>query len=251
MVIQLVGTLNLRFGAAIANASETGTPSFEHPFEGSGSFVDWAEWTTMGTAGLIVLVVLLTVLAGRKFFSPNGVQFLRFVGLFALPIFLLVVGTFANLEGSKRVDFCQSCHTAMELYVDDMRNVKSNTLAAVHYKNRYIHEEQCYHCHADYGVHGAVSAKSRGLIHLYHWIANSPTAQGEKQIKHYGAYPNTLCLACHAGGQAFLAIEDHMDFQDDLITKDPETGETGMSCLDCHGPAHKPLAEKLAARKGD
>ncbi len=120
----------------------------------------------------------------------------------------------------------------------------------MHYKNRYIQEEQCYRCHADYGVHGAVGAKSRGLMHLYHWVFNSPTAQGVQQIKHYGPYKNELCLSCHAGSQAFLKIDDHIDFQEDMLTKDPDTGEADMSCLDCHGPAHKPLKGEAMAKKG-
>lgn len=224
--------------------------SLEHPFEGTGSFVDWAEWTTAVIALLILAIVLMTLFFGRRRIAPPQVQFLRFVGLCALPIFMLVVGTFANFEGSKRVSFCQSCHTAMDLYVNDMRDPESKTLAAVHFKNRYIQEEQCYHCHADYGVHGAIGAKAKGLSHLYHWVTNSPTAQGIKQIKHYGPYKNELCLPCHAGSQAFLKIEEHLDFQEDMLTKDPDTGAPGMSCLDCHGPAHKPLKGEATAQKG-
>ncbi len=244
-----LGIVGLGIGVAVTQGAEPMT-SMEHPFEGTGSFVDWAEWTTIAITILIIAIVLLIAVLGQSRISPPRMQFLRFVSLFALPIFLFVVGTFANIEGSKRVTFCQSCHTAMDLYVDDMRDPKSDTLAAMHYKNRYIQEEQCYHCHADYGVHGAIGAKSRGIIHLYHWVANSPTAQGVEQIKHYGPYQNDLCLYCHAGSQSFLAIEDHTDFEEDMLTRDPETGEPDMSCLDCHGPAHKPLKGDTTAQKG-
>lgn len=237
-------------GAGVASGAETTAITFEHPFEGRGEFVDWAERTTAVLAILILIVVVITLIFGRQRLSPPRVNFLRFVGLCALPIFLIVVGTFANFEGSKRVEFCQSCHTAMGKYVDDMQNPASETLAATHFKNRYIQSEQCYHCHADYGVHGAIGAKNRGLVHLYYWVIGSSTAKGETPIQLYGHYANDLCLRCHAGGRKFLDVEDHIDFQEDLMYKDPKTEEPGMSCVDCHGPAHLEAAAKQPAPKG-
>lgn len=243
-------TASVLMHAATIAAAETTGLSIKEPFKGRGSFVDWAEWTTAALAILIVLIVLFTLLFGRRQSNPLHINFLRFVGLCALPVFLLVVGTFANFEGSKRVEFCHSCHTAMDLYVDDMRDPASNTLAARHYKNRYIQEEQCYHCHADYGVNGAIGAKSRGLIHLYYWVKKSATAQGKEQIQLYGYYDNKLCLYCHAGGHAFLSINDHLDFQNELMEIDAQTGAPGMSCMACHEPAHLSLQDKRSVQKG-
>ena len=40
--------------------------------------------------------------------------------------------------------------------------MKSETLAAKHYKNRFIRENQCYTCHSDYGVAG--TARQDGII---------------------------------------------------------------------------------------
>ena len=236
--------------AGMAYAADSATPPFDHPFEGRGSFVDWAEWTTAVMALSMLVIAVFTFIFGRRRLLPSQVNFLRFVGLCVLPIFVLVVGTFANFEGSKRVEFCHSCHTAMDLYVDDMRDVKSETLAAVHYQNRYIQENQCYKCHADYGVHGAVGAKTRGLQHLYYWVTNSATARGEEQIELYSYFSNELCLHCHAGSQKFLKADDHIDFKDDILQSDPDTGEPVMSCMDCHGPAHKSLADFRSAGKG-
>ena len=235
--------------ATLAAAQTTGL-SINDPFKGRGSFVDWAEWTTAALAILIVLIVLFTLMFGGRPSNALRIDFLRFVGLCALPTFLIAVGTFANFEGSKRVEFCQSCHTAMDLYIDDMKDPASDTMAALHYKNRYIQDEHCYHCHADYGVNGAVGAKYRGLIHLYHWVTQSATAQGTEQIKLYGHYDNKLCLHCHAGGQSFLKINDHLDFQNDLMEIDAETGVPVMSCLACHAPAHLSLQNRRSAQKG-
>lgn len=235
-------------GAKVAFAAEVSTAAFDKPFEGTGSFVDWATWTTIAVAILILVILALTLLLRRRNPSPAAENLLLFSGLCVLPIFLMVVGVFATFEGSKTVAFCHSCHTAMDLYVDDMHDPKSETLAAKHYKNRYIQHDQCYTCHADYGVHGTAKAKITGLFHLYKWLTNSETAQGKEQIRMYGyGYPNTWCLNCHAGSQKFLAREEHQDWKESLVAPDPETGAPGFFCHTCHAPVH-PSLESSAAR---
>ena len=143
---------------------------------------------------------------------------------------------------------------AWDLYVDDMKNKKSETLAALHYNNRYIQENQCYRCHSDYGVWGTVEARGRGLSHLYHWVTNSATARGEGQIKLYGTYQNSLCLSCHSGSQKFLEaqveeVKIHKAIAKELLGKDSDTGAPTMSCLICHSPAHPALEIKPTAAK--
>jgi hypothetical protein len=115
----------------------------------------------------------------------------------------------------------------------------------VHFKNRYIQEEECYHCHADYGVFGAARAKLRGLQHLQKWIARSASARGEEQIAAYQPYDNHLCLTCHAGSRKFLESKQglHRDIAAELVARDARTGAPVTPCLQCHGPAHLSLAE--------
>jgi trimethylamine-N-oxide reductase (cytochrome c), cytochrome c-type subunit TorC len=192
----------------------------------------------------MAIALLTWVLERRNSRSPL-LGFLRLLGLCALPLFILPVGNFATFEGSKRVEFCQSCHTAMDPYVVDMKSDQSNTLAALHYKNRYIQEDECYQCHADYGVFGAARAKLRGLKHLQRWLTGTATASGEQQIHHYGPYSNDLCLTCHAGSKRFLEAKEgvHRDVASELTAQDPATGAPMTPCLQCHGPAHLSLAE--------
>ena len=123
-------------------------------------------------------------------------------------------------------------------------------LAAKHYKNRFIQQEQCYTCHADYGVFGTMSAKFTGLFHLYHWLTSSQTALGLAQIHLYHPYQNTWCLHCHAGSKRFLEADGgtHLGLADQLVSVDPKTGAPRMSCLTCHGPIH-PTVEQWKARK--
>jgi nitrate/TMAO reductase-like tetraheme cytochrome c subunit len=216
-----------------------------HPAVRTGDAVQWAESITTTLAASIVVIAILSWALQRRNARSPLLGFLRLLGLCALPLFILPIGSFATLEVSKRVEFCQSCHTAMDPYVLDMRSEESNTLAAIHFKNRYIQDEQCYQCHADYGVFGAARAKIRGLKHLDRWLAQTSTARGDEQIHHYGPYRNELCLNCHAGSKKFLDAKDgvHRDNAAELTTRDPVTSGPAMPCLQCHGPAHRSLAE--------
>jgi nitrate/TMAO reductase-like tetraheme cytochrome c subunit len=242
---------------AQTSAETTALQTLETPFEGSGSAADWAGSITVTLAILILVAVIFSALARRRL-TPTIVGSLSFVGLCVLPLLMMALGGFATFEGAKTVEFCHSCHTAMDLYVSDMRNRESTTLAAVHNNNRYFQEAQCYHCHSDYGVWGTAKAKARGLQHLYYWVTNSATARGEKQIQYYGSFPNELCLHCHAGSQRFLRAEDgvHTDMADNLVGSAKEAvgfrrdvASATTSCLDCHGPAHPALADKKKTEK--
>jgi cytochrome c nitrite reductase small subunit len=237
--------------AAAQPGHQTTALALEQPFVGIGSAADWAASITTYMSILILVIVIVTVIFERRRTPPSTLNLLRFTGLLVLPIFTIFLGSFATFEGSKNVEFCHSCHSAMDPYVNDMRNSKSTTLAALHYNNRYIQEAQCYQCHTDYGVWGTIKAKATGLRHLYYWITKTATARGEKQITLYGHYPNEFCLHCHAGSQRFLKAEDglHVDMADDLLVKDPITGEPNTFCIDCHGPVHPTLANSIKKEK--
>lgn len=228
--------------------------SLNNPFEATGitewSAVQWAESTTVLIGILVLIIVIGTIIFERRL-SPIISSVLRLLGLCILPIFLMLFGSFATFEGSKRVEFCTSCHSAMSMYVDDLKDSNSKTLAAVHYKNRYIQEAHCYNCHVNYSVFGTIKGKLVGLKHLYYWVSNSPTARGMKQIRLYGYYPNESCLRCHAGSKRFLEADEgvHVENAKELLHKD-KNGEPGLSCLECHGPAHPSLKEKEGIKGG-
>lgn len=227
------------------------TLTLAEPFEGRGGAVEWAGSLTTALSILVLLGIAATIVIERRRFRPSVISSLRFASLGVLPLLILFLGSFATLEGSKRTGFCHSCHTAMDLYVDDMKDKQSPTLAALHYKKRLIQTDECYSCHADYGVWGTAEAKGRGLIHLYYWLSNAATARGEEQITLYSSYQNSLCLYCHAGSQSFLESGRgvHVKFADALLGRKPETGVPLMACGKCHGPAHPRLADKKSKDK--
>jgi cytochrome c nitrite reductase small subunit len=217
----------------------------ESPLQRSGDFADLGVTVTTALALLVLAIVAVTGVFGERRLGQTIASSLGFLGLCVLPIFMMLFGAFTTVERSKSIEFCHSCHSAMNPYVQDMRDPKSTTLAAVHYNQRWIPEQECYRCHADYGVWGSADAKLRGFAHLYHWLLASPTALGEKQIHTYRPYQNQICLSCHAGGMGFVESAQgvHLMIASNLVDRDPKTGNDITSCLVCHGPAHPKLEE--------
>ncbi|MBM4245409.1 MAG: hypothetical protein FJ148_16635 [Deltaproteobacteria bacterium] len=240
----------------------------EQPFQRSGDFAELGVVVTTALA-IAVLVLVVGAALGERRMSPTAASALGVLGLFVLPVFMMLVGAFTTVERSKSVEFCHSCHSAMSPYVSDMQYAASTSLAAVHYKQRWIAQNECYRCHADYGVWGSADAKLRGFAHLYHWLAGSPTALGEeqirtyrryrkqirtyrryrKQIRTYRRYRKQFCLDCHAGGADFLSSgrSVHLMIARNLVERDPDTGAEVTSCMTCHSPAH-PSLEQWRAR---
>ena len=150
-----------------------------------------------------------------------------------LPALSTAFGTVLVFERAEKVEFCASCHLTMKSYVDDLKDPKSETLAAVHYKNRYIPDDQCYVCHTSYGVFGTIEAKKEGMIDVYKYFTRTFTLP----VKLRHPYPNNDCLKCHAQSQKWLGI--HGDFKDGIFS-----GE--LKCLSCHAdthPAHKSMGQ--------
>ena len=149
--------------------------------------------------------------------------------LFAVVIFpglALLLGTQRTIEASKGPEFCGSCHV-MDPWVNDLHDPQSKTLAAVHYQNRYVRENQCYTCHTDYGLGGPLRAKLTGMVHLFKWESGTY----ELPIKLYRPYSFANCLHCHGDAKSFRdAHEDSME----------AIADGSMGCTDCHDPVHPP-----------
>jgi cytochrome c nitrite reductase small subunit len=178
---------------------------------------------------LIGIVVVICSLLRYKGEAVRPVSWvLLIIGAVGIPLFISGVGTILVFERAERVDFCASCHITMKPFVDDMRNPKSESLAALHYKNRYIPDDQCYACHTSYGLFGTVQAKKEGLNDVYKYYTR--TFHLPIRLRH--PYPNTDCLKCHAGSEKWLS--SHEDYKDAIFS-----GEA--SCMQCHAdsnPAH-------------
>jgi nitrate/TMAO reductase-like tetraheme cytochrome c subunit len=156
----------------------------------------------------------------------------RLLLLIVLGVAPVVLGlaTFAlSFQRAEHVSFCADCHT-MTPWVDDLHNPKSKSLAAMHFSNRWILNDQCYTCHADYGFLGPIKTKlaSMGHVARYYGFLKMP-----KQIKLDKPFPNANCLQCHGSAENFRTNPAHAAVMKPLLANQ-------LSCVTCHQPIHTP-----------
>lgn len=159
-------------------------------------------------------------------------KLMAFAALTAVPAASVFVAHYHTFYGVHELKSCGSCHV-MRPMINDLRDQKSLTLAARHYRNGWIPKDQCYECHSDYGLAGDLAAKAEGYRHLARytsWTYKEP-------IQSRSHFNNQNCLKCHGGRQKFEAVSSHQ-----TVSRFLEAGE--MSCLNCHGMAHPSPADR-------
>ncbi|MCX6923600.1 MAG: NapC/NirT family cytochrome c [Verrucomicrobia bacterium] len=172
-------------------------------------------------------VLLFTMLRYRGRTTGAVAWGLLIAGVGILPVVSCGFGTLLVFERAERVEFCASCHRSMQPYVADMKNPKSESLAALHFRNRYIPENQCYVCHRSYGLFGTAEAKVSGVVNVYRYY----TRTFHRPVKMREPYPNRDCLKCHADSAKWQAQDQHLEQQLELFADT-------VKCLDCHESAH-------------
>jgi len=179
------------------------------------------------TALLVFAITLLLYSLLRYRGRADGVIHwtLLALGVALLPAISIAFGTLLVFERAERVEFCGSCHLAMQPYVDDLRNPASESLAAIHYRNRYIPVNQCYACHTSFGLFGTFHAKIDGMLDVRKYY----TGTFRMPIRMREPYRNTDCLKCHSGAVKWSG--SHADCRREVLS-----GKT--SCLECHGDTH-------------
>jgi len=133
-----------------------------------------------------------------------------------------------GIEKSKPVEFCNNCHV-MNSHVEDMKDPDSDSIASLHYNNRWIADNQCYTCHADYGLYGAVGAKFDGIRHIMdYYILGYP-----KKLKIRSTYNNERCLFCHAPVKSYQEVKEHQHHAAEI-----KSSQQSCFSLDCHVSPH-------------
>lgn len=195
-----------------------------------GTTTEWAQGLGIAFALLDVVLLAAAWWTLRTRGETAGARGLLALGVVVLPLAVVFFGYHYGLEAAKTVNACGACHV-MTPYVRDLRDPRSDTLAARHFKNRYIQENHCYTCHADYGMFGTVQAKWEGLGHVVRHATGAYSLPLE--IAH--PYSNARCLDCHGESQKFATTHD----------EETRGGAAAgrLSCLECHGPAHRPARE--------
>ncbi|MGH9365065.1 MAG: NapC/NirT family cytochrome c [Thermoanaerobaculia bacterium] len=224
--------LFLAAGALLADPRDFGVAP---PRGWIGTTSQWVQGVGILFA-LFDLVLLFILWRGLRRGSVTSASKAMLLGaILVVPIFVVFLATAHGMEESMTMEACGACHV-MEGHVADLRNPKSDSLAALHYKNRYIQQNQCYTCHSDYGMGGTFRAKLEGMGHTTRNLFNAY----QLPIKIAHPYSNLRCLSCHGGSQRFLAKHDK-----DLV---PALMLDKTSCIDCHGPAHSAEGGKQAMK---
>ena len=99
-----------------------------------GTADDWARGLGIAFAVLDLAVLVLAWRSVRRTGGSPLSKELLFGGIAVLPLAVVFFAYSYGLEASKTVDACGSCHV-MTPWVNDLRNPKSDTLAAAHFKN--------------------------------------------------------------------------------------------------------------------
>lgn len=216
----------------LADPREFGVPE---PRGWIGTTSEWLQGVgiLMAVLNLVLLIVIWRMIRHRGVTAVS--KALLFGSVLVLPVVVVFLATAHGMEASMSVEACGACHI-MDGHVADLRNPKSDSLAAVHYKNRYIQTNHCYTCHSDYGMGGTLGAKLDGLGHT----VRNVTGSYDLPLKVRKPYSNIRCLSCHGGAKNFLAKHESDEIPKLISGKD--------SCLDCHGPAHAAEPVKQALR---
>jgi nitrate/TMAO reductase-like tetraheme cytochrome c subunit len=184
----------------------------------------------------IAAAILIWYLIRRPQLGPVT-KIALLLGLGVFPIAAAGTGNVAGYEASKQRSFCGSCHV-MVPWAEDSDDPSSTSLAARHARNPFFGDENCYACHADYGMYGTVTTKIGGLRHVYEYTIGGwhklSTEEAVTAIHLQRPYPSTNCMQCHStSAPLWREQSDHAGMLDELAR-----GEVGCTGDGCHGPAH-------------
>lgn len=163
-------------------------------------------WVIILFIAATAALALLIGLRSRLTRSREG-KILAFVGLFILPVAAVSLGFSEQMDRAQSRTFCLSCHVmtgfGQTLYVDD-----PSYIPARHFQNNLVPRDRaCYTCHTDYTMFGGVTAKMRGMRHL--WVQYVGVVPKPEDIKLYVPYNNRECLHCHLGQRVFEEASAH------------------------------------------
>jgi nitrate/TMAO reductase-like tetraheme cytochrome c subunit len=179
------------------------------------------------TACLVTVGVVLLARSEPAHTRTRTGKVFALVALVIAPFSLTALGTREHLQRAQSTQFCLSCHL-MGPYGQSLSADTDTLLAAVHYQNRYIPQDNaCYTCHTTYTMFGGFKAKLTGAQHLLVNVLGT----AKQPLELYEPYANRECLRCHSGARRFETSELHVDMAAELAS-----GQ--VSCLECHGPAH-------------
>lgn len=188
--------------------------------------LEWVKVLAIAMAVVAVALISWTLVVHRGRLAGFRARLLLFIGICCVPFPAVLMSAAVGLEQSKAVAFCNSCHL-MGAFVADMKDADSQSLSALHFRNRYIQDEHCYSCHTDYGLFGTFEAKIGGMSHVWSDFAGA----GEGSVRPKTNYRFTICLNCHGQSSKFIAQARHAGVVDSVL-------RGRSACTDCHHKSH-------------
>ena len=158
------------------------------------------------------------------------------LGLGLFPLGAATAGNVEGFEATKKRAFCGSCHV-MVPHTSDSDDPSSLSLSARHARNKLFGDENCYECHADYGMFGTIVTKLGGMRHVwlyYTQYRTTPVEEAKKTIHLRAPYPNGNCMQCHSTrADLWQRVPDHAS-----SVVDVRDGRISCASPGCHGYAH-------------
>lgn len=183
----------------------------------------------------IAAAIVVWYLVRRPPLTPM-IRVVLLLGIAVFPIGAALTGNVAGYEVTQTRRFCGSCHV-MTPYTRDAGDPDSHSLAAIHARNPWFGDRNCYVCHSDYGMFGTVATKIAGMKHVYEYYAryqSMPVEQALREIELYNPFDNRACMQCHTTRTPTWAeLADHRGMAEAV-----RAGRVSCVGGGCHGPAH-------------
>jgi nitrate/TMAO reductase-like tetraheme cytochrome c subunit len=200
----------------------------------------------LGCAG--VAAVLLAWYVARQRPLTRTIKIVLLLGIGVLPLATATTGNVAGYNATKTTRFCSSCHV-MTPYGEDSWNVQSKSLASRHARNQAFGHENCYACHADYGMFGTVTTKIGGMRHVYEYLFHYKDLELDdalERIEIRTPFHNAACIRCHSTDTpGWNTIPDHASTLHEV-----RVGSISCASEGCHGPAH-PFSKAIKQQRAN
>ncbi len=201
-----------------------------------GTWISSNPFLAAGIACAVGSTVLMLWFLVRRPEKTHATKLVLLFGIGILPIATAATGNVASFEATKQRQFCGSCHV-MTPYGNDSDDAKSTTLAARHARNASFGDDNCYACHANYGMYGTILTKIGGLRHVYEYTLhyrNMSLAEARAKIHIRSPFENATCMHCHSTtNPLWNGVKEHKSLLEQL-----RDGSISCASAGCHGPAH-------------
>jgi hypothetical protein len=189
----------------------------------------------LGCAALSAMILVAYLVLRPPLVRATKLALLLGLGVF--PIGAAFAGNVQGFEATKKREFCGSCHV-MALHRADSDDPASGSLASRHARNAMFGSENCYSCHADYGMFGTVVTKAGGLRHVWLYLTeyrHTSLDEAKKTIVlRDPTSVNQNCMHCHSTEDTlWLQVPDHK-----ASLEDERAGRMSCASEGCHGLAH-------------